>query len=501
VAKTTKPVKSSVNLKTFFKNISPVEVSFEGEKFQINLSRKLIKKEGHKDLSPYFLINQYLGYKSEEFNAQYFKELSTFTEQALRSANAPLNQTDVTSIFNVLDMFKLEEIADWIENVLKLEVLPHFEETIVISLSKNAIQTYTRKDYINFLALVMIFSAMNPMYGLLTYLYEGIEGIYVIVDIFKLIENHPLFKSPVYKRMDAHADLLFKDLSVQASEKQTDFETIKQTTKLTTLFGRLATHNVFTDDTRMDLIRRFIFSIEGKTGSQFKLRKEDANSDVEANPFESVKRYYSVLGYVEEELKFITRDGKRFAQQYFQLTPEQHKLYDIGFEAAKHSDIGPEVLGIMALVLKKYIHPKALEIIGLERAGEKSDGIWGVQATAFMLIWPISEFLAKVCVSSMIVTEDIILGDSLNVNISKSELAPIFPLMNEMGGISLIQKGLKEMLLYCNKTIYTTIDKENGGFLTTPAPDVLKEEFMALLQFQDPEFNLANHLAQFGIKE
>jgi hypothetical protein len=433
-------------------------ITHNGEELKIPQGKGVTfnAKEGI-DLEHFQILEEYINGKPLSFQEDLFNAYKESVQVIRSKKRSNITDIDQNVLFNILNLFDMD---DFISFVYTLGLVPPavFENSFEEKAMKDELRTYTITQYFEFIALIHLMSSVSPILSMLV-LFHDVSKKMAIVTPFDLLTQHPVMKTRAGLKYLNHVKAIFNKtpsdmILISRNMSEDDMLSFMA---CTTLAGKLAIHNIFEDVSNKNIVTRMHQTISGKisTSGYFERNlSSGTNTDDKLSTFDGVRRYYSITGGIMEEFMFITEDPYVFANQYGKLDgvdgKKNRKLLDLGLKAVKNNVISDGVIGLVASVVKNYINPAAIEIIG-ERSVRSPIGpspIEVVLATGFMLTYETFPEIGTLLVSHKLTEEDgVVLETKLmgRTKIKTSIIEDIFPASKVNGPHNFIVEALNKI--------------------------------------------------------
>ena len=401
------------------------------ETIPMRQSPKLVSPVKAGDMHPFQLLSDYLEYRypiDKNESIVVYKRLFGLYKQATDFINNNkflVNEFDTKVLHEIHNIVSFYEVRAWVSH----RIVPpeQHAKNRKDDFGKDSTRTYDGSDYLDLVALVITTSALSPIMASLIYKTEVVSKQQAFCVAFEMTEEVLGDTLPIFKKYVGHVDLIQRAKSnLNAINNEMSFDDAIQVLSITTLYGRLSTHNILEDGGGKTLVTRLHQVIIGKTD------KNDANSTKQRSNMRGDKVVssfdlstpYEYTGDIIQDYIWITEDPTLFVMQVYKdgLTKKQAEHFNTALKYVIGTP-SPEIVAIMAIILRHFIAPEALTLLGIEREGHKPviRSIDVCRATAYMEIVEKFPLIAQMIISKREEQISITLGDNLSQNKLKKE--------------------------------------------------------------------------------
>lgn len=456
-------------------------IKFKGDMVPMRQSPKLVSPVKAGDINPFRLLCEYLEYRYPSTDNSSMKvyqkmfEIYKKSTEFITNNEFVINEFETTPLHEMMEIVSFYEVRSWVSNRI-VPPTQHINNTKGI-FGKDEIRTFDGPDYLDLCALVITTSAISPIMASLVYKTEIVSKKQTFCAIYDMTEEVLGDNLPIFEKYVGNVDLIQRTKAgLNAINNETSLDDGIQILAITTLYGRLSTHNILTDGGGKTLVTRLNQVIIGKTD------KKDVNATKERNNIRGDKAIssfdlvtpYEHTGDIIQDYIWITEDPTMFVEQVYKdgLPDNLAEHYNTALQYVIGTP-SPEVVGMMAVILRHYIAPEALTLLGTERVGLKPvhRAIDVCRAVAYMEIVDIFPELAYLIISKREDSAAITLGDNITQNKLKRDTLKHYSYTN---------------------TIMPVINAIS---------DVVKYEYTCKLPFLDTEFFSINRSIRIDLVE
>ena len=417
------------NLLTYemkFGKRSNLFIGFRGDTIPMRQSPKLVSPVKSGDINPFQLLCEYLEYRypsTENSSMAVYQEMFDIYKRCadyITNNDFIINEFETTPLHEMMNIVSFYEVRSWVSNRI-VPPAQHINNTKG-TFGKDDVRTFDGPDYLDLCALVITTSAVSPIMAALVYKTEIVSKKQTFCAIYDFTEEILGENLPIFEKYVGNVDLIQRTkASLNAINNETSFDDGVQILAATTLYGRLSTHNILTDGGGKTLVTRLNQVILGKTDKKdVNATKERSNvrGDKAVSSFDLVTPY-EYTGDIIQDYIWITEDPIMFVEQVYKDGLPDHlaKHYNDGLKYVIGTP-SPEVVAMMAVILRHYIAPEALTLLGIEREGVKPQhkSIDVCRAVAYMEIVDDFPDLAYLILSKREDSAAITLGDNITQN-------------------------------------------------------------------------------------
>jgi len=211
----------------------------------------------------YILLNRYLNSKGVEFQEKYFELLEAGMEQIKRIAINNTLSLPYKSINNIIDLIDYEDVLKFV----KLNITPPSKLADVFNMrieqdeKGSRIQTYLKSDYLELVAVALVFKATLGLLGeYVTANKKDMTGSrieYTIYDVYR--QNKITETSPMVKLVGFITKLMEQPLASNASmihmlEVQTSEDELKMYLLSKVVLNRVAVSTIIDDNDDLNIV-------------------------------------------------------------------------------------------------------------------------------------------------------------------------------------------------------------------------------------------------------
>jgi len=392
--------------------------------------------------TPLFHLQNYLNDVKTDFNVseELFK-LYTRYQAGYKLEDIPMH------IFkNILKVIDFNDVLNWVKRTTN--VPPRYKIGGKTTLSQLEGRTFSHSDYLELIALTIVYGALIPIASNLVVKSKIVSGDYGLVIVANMLTSTSLFMTEIGKKLIDNIETIHKTAPKEflTIDKVLSFEETEHL--LTTLIlGKLVNYDYRNDNNGRNIIT-WLFNYSILVPSL----KERAKSSVvedKSSTFELQKTVNEFPTNVVEEYMWITEDWELFSNQYAPLTKEEVKLAMYAKRIIeKGFTITDAKMGLASVAIKHYINPNGLLLLGKNRIGHIDEkhigGLKHCFMLAFVKIFTIDNLLGEYILSTVLSNETMLVG---NISpISTDEIEEVFPFIDTSiisSAISIISTELR----------------------------------------------------------
>jgi hypothetical protein len=366
-----------------------VRVSNNGDSliFPINVLINRRLKDGIDKNTIFYILNRYVEYKGKEFRDELYKREAIAEEEISRTLNSKsLDPLPVEPIHNILDMFDLEDVYNFIKQtgIVKPPAMlkDNFNQNIILNEEGSREQTYLKEDYLYLIALITILKSTLGPIGLFATIKEpNIPVIYKEFILLNFYVGHPIFyTSPFKKLLDyvkklTDVSLLNEDeASIRIMEKMVSKDDMPYYILGSLIFQRLLLSSEVNDTDNKNLVTKIYNFVKNKIklkditySSNIRLKKpasgmdEDNDSTIETYrvPTDITEGFATEFKFAYEQIDYLIRDMEiQNPEMVFEIRGYLRNLED--------KLLPDENIRLTAIILKKVIDPRSVDYVPLE---------------------------------------------------------------------------------------------------------------------------------------
>jgi len=365
------------------------------------------KTKKHKLDSPhqFELLEQYMDFKGEEFQDRYFDLCIKAFEASSDILDSPVESFGRV-ITSILDMLDIEEIKAFIQTLDYIRapsnLKENFDESIVKDGLGTRVQTYTKDEYIDLVALSVVSKAIVGPFGEFTY--SNPSAIIMQTKELSLVQmimdsHHIMNSKPVQKLLGSFDRFISTNMSGTANktvllQKMISTDDIKYYLLGLTLFKIMPVNIPRNDKITTNLITFIYSSIKDAIKPPNNVRQKTAKSDGEEteSSLEIYRMATDVMVGIPEEFKFFTDDPHKLLR-FYNITDTDGVMNDVlQFlrPMTKSNDIDPNIVKLMIWIISitpdngkrevGIIDPEAIFYLDIEH-------LVNVMALGFTIAW------------------------------------------------------------------------------------------------------------------
>jgi len=380
-------------LKNLFAGSTSVETKVEGKEpltFYIEsvINRRL--KDRPDPEGVFYILNRFIEHKGKDFAEELYKREELAKEELEKVITRPsLEPLPVEPVHNILDMFDIQEVYDWIKQtgiIKPPSILKDvFDQSMIDNEEGSREQTYLKEDYIWLVALLTILkSTLGPVAEFATLKAGQIPANYKEYILLNFYVGHPIFKTPPFQKLLDYVTKLVnigllneEENSVRLIEKVVSNDDMPYYVLGSVLFQKLLLSSEIFGTDEKHLVSRLYNFVKNKIklkdiGSSSNIKiKQHTMGGGEDGDSESALETYRVPttvppGFVEEFI-FIYEDIERLAGQ-MKMTEHIPVIYEIRsqLETMKNKNIPVENINMVAILMKHIIDPRTIDYIPID---------------------------------------------------------------------------------------------------------------------------------------
>ena len=405
-----------------------------------NIVGKRNKPEINQD-HHYDVLNSYLDYKGDEFKDKLFKLYTEANDSILDSMLVTDDIVLPTAIVhNILDILDAVDIERYLTDVYKLYVPNSVDRDIPDDIEKDGrvtrVQTYSRKDYLELAALVLITKATLPIIGEYAYIKsEELNTALKEYILFEFYSGHNIVNNPAMVKLFGFGKMIIEQEAkvenvdaIRVIEKFISRDQVPTFLLANVLFNKVAMETLIDSSDDNLLVKKVYTFITGKIkiqiGSANAIKEKKALPDVDGSEGdrESFIESYRVLsepvGYAVE-LNWYLSDIDRIVRDLgVSFSPKL--LLDAKLAASKFitHDIGDYHIYILSVIFKRVINPKAINYMDI-------DSIINIVTVGFAYLWTGKYYNLAILLLAAPVTDNsnnIVINTTANKNRLSKEL-------------------------------------------------------------------------------
>ena len=408
----------------FLKTGIEIEISYDGQKVICPMKMVMNKKnkDGLADEIQFGLLEEYLNYKGKEFKSTLMKSVVE-AEQLIfktitRKSVYPLPQK---AIDGILDIMNYEDVLGWLSNVRKLPMPPQLDDVFDINIEKSKlktrIQTYTKDDYRELMALII---CLKTVYGPILIFgnikSHEIAGHHAESDLMGFILNNPISKTAPFKKLQGSTEMIVNntlkssvEVAVKIIEKSVSSDAIPEWILGIALFKRIMAapiegpHDTPIIVTSIHNFNLGKLSPEGNTSNAVKEKRPHRDdTGEEESVMESYKIATDLPVALSEEFNNCLRDVDYLVDVLSENVPIDNRVVMDALSFTRpleHNRILDIQKYLLSIIFKDVIDPRSIDHVNL-------NSIMNMFAVGFAYLWANDQKDLAVILTSYALLED-----------------------------------------------------------------------------------------------
>ncbi len=455
----------------------------------------------------YYVLNKFLEYKGEKFRKELFDKLKYAKDMLLLSARNSVENMPLTLVHDVLDMFDLNEVTNFIRenNIIRLisGLKEVYDQNRELNDEGSREQTFLVHEYYELIGLLTILKSTLPIIAeYATINTQKLDPKYKEYILLNFYTTHPISQTPPFIKLEQYIQKLIDIVKLDTAEiSKRIIETLLSVEEYPryilglTLFNRLlVTSEIVADDESKNIISKLYnfvknrIKLKSMTVDDIKFKNFTNNAVENQFDIDSKLEQYRVptdvtIGNIKE-FEWIYSNGEYLLKQ-LGLTEQDH--FDLymktlsSIQPMKFKTILPEQIYVTSWILNSVIDPRSILYVTID------DLLPAIAASATYCIVNGHEYFAKFLTSY--VSED--------MNIDKINYSSKAKIRSEL------REKLKELYPYhydfVEDSITSIIDSISKTTLITLLPDDVLESLENKERVLESTYDLRNLLAELII--
>ena len=467
-----------------------IKVTYNDRMLEFTIG-SVIGKKNKEDLDntvQFVLLNEYLAYKGEVFQAELFDKLCKSMDDIVATlTRAEIHPLPYHIVFPLLDHFDLNDVFLFLKNVKGLQAPSNLADTFDTSIESDGrgtrVQTYIKDDFIELAALTIIMKVvLGPLCELAYAKSKEVNSMHKEYILFQLIKKHPIYHSAPMQKLLGLVEKLIEqagDDETQASinvlEKYLPKEEIPIHHLGSVVIQKICTAPIIGDNENKNIVTRVYNYINNKIKSppdvRASIRPKTAltDNDGEVGEKESIVESYRLLselsnGDVVEFNWAVDTIDKIVAQLHPNMRKyiTQEVLQDavIFCKKLESTTIQHWQVDFLKWIFKDVLDPRMIDYI-------KIDNIINLMAVGFTYLWNLDfKNIALLLVARLDKTESEVFSINSVVNKSridkelKDQLDFLYPLrkpINQQQTANVAEKAIELLTSEINNSTWLTL--------------------------------------------
>lgn len=395
--------------------------------FDVNM---VVSKRHKEEINPaiqFELLNKYLDYRGEEFKAKLFEAYRHSRDvmyEHIIHVGADTDNVQAMVAKKMLppiyDLLKLEEIYDWLTNIYRIKPIEglkdEFDEKMLRDKDGTREQTYTKDDYRQLVALVMLLKAtLGPIgeYGNIEK--ENISTKLLHYTLFNFYREDAIYQTAPFQKLVGLATKVCESVfKKETSSRFTVADMMVPSDEIpiwalsTALFQKVAVSPIVDDDKARNVITKlhnFVKNKIDKSGDKsgsYADKRHTRGGDDETS--ESFAESYRIVGDVtpgfEEEMSWAINllfedPSELHAGIDKALVDEVYRMLTV----STNKEVSEEQVIVLGWVLSDVIHPQSLIYVNV-------DDIYKALSVAYAYLYEIGYSYIGMLLTATRVDED-----------------------------------------------------------------------------------------------
>jgi len=372
---TTEPLKIRVQYREKMMDLDISSLVFKRNKAELDENNQMV------------LLNAYLDYKGDDFKNHLFEKLQIVSEVIINNV-AAAELPDITpNTLDILNMFDLQDIYNFVTTVYKLPRLSIFKDSFDKQLELDDIltreQTYIQQDYFELVSLVIPLKVIVGVLGTYTYVFNKRMPANKELLLYKFIKKY-VEQSPAVTKLKGYIERIAEQQASASDDKVRVIENFipEEETAIyvlaSLLITKLSMAVVITDTNEKNIVHRvYNFVINKrkiKQDSATRINDRVTLTDADTGEKESILESYRVISKLAAattvEFDWAVRDIYKLAQQ---LDPAISKTFLDSTSVMKHklekliNNDYKIIIELLGIIFKNIIDPRMIEYLSLDK--------------------------------------------------------------------------------------------------------------------------------------